>query len=164
VNPPLQVTVTHLFEVPQQRRAVAELIHDEFWTQVPGASVETMAARLLQAASADRVPLCLVALQAGEAVGVVNLVDNDDEQHTDWSPWLAGLVVRAGWRGRGVGTALVLALLGHAWRLGYEHVYFGTDGPGFYTRLGAVVHAQPRADFWFMRFDRGSAWPSNGFG
>ena len=31
--------------------------------------------------------------------------------------------------------------------------YFGTDGPGFYTRLGAVVQEQPNPDFWFMRFD-----------
>jgi hypothetical protein len=32
-------------------------------------------------------------------------------------------------------------------------VYFGTDGPGFYSRLGAVEQEQVREDFWFMRFD-----------
>jgi len=30
---------------------------------------------------------------------------------------------------------------------------FGTDGPGFYARLGAVVHERPRADYWLMRFE-----------
>ncbi len=150
---PLPVGLAHLFELPRHRLAVAELIHREFWTAVPGASVERMAARLAQAADPDHVPLCLVALHGDEPVGVVNLVDNDDEAHTDWRPWLAGLVVRDGWRGHGVGSALVRELLVHARRLGIGRVYFGTDGPGFYTRLGAVVHEQPRPDFWFMRFD-----------
>jgi predicted N-acetyltransferase YhbS len=101
------------------------------------------------------VPLCLVALQGDAPVGVVNLVDNDDEQHTDWHPWLAGLVVEPAQRGRGIGTQLVQALLGHAQRLGFERVYFGTDGPGFYARLGAVVHLPVRGDFCFMRFELG---------
>ncbi len=147
------VRIHHLFELPQHAAAVARLIHDEFWTAVPGASAVKMQARLATAASPDRVPLCLVALQAGDVVGVVNLVDSDDEQHTDWTPWLAGMVVRAGWRGRGIGSLLVQALLGHARQLGFDRVYFGTDGPGFYQRLGAVVHEQPQPGFWFMRFD-----------
>ena len=151
---PATFEVHHLFERPQLGVAAASLIHHAFWTQVPGASVEAMATRLQQAASADRVPLCLVAVQAAEVTGVVNLVDSDDDDHTEWTPWLAGMVVRADCRGRGVGTALVSELLGHAWRLGVERVYFGTDGPGFYARLGAVMQEHPRPGFWFMRFDR----------
>ncbi len=146
--------IEHLFRCPQHRDAVAAMIHSEFWTAVPGASVERMAVRLAQADSADRVPITLIALHRGEPIGVVNLVENDDEAHTDWTPWLAGMVVAEPWRGRGVGSALVRALLAEAWRLGAERVYFGTDGPGFYTRLGAVVHEVPREGFWFMRFDR----------
>ena len=153
MNPPLQVSVSHLFQVPQLRPAVAGLIHHAFWTEVPGASVDTMAARLQQASHPDRVPLCLVALHGGEVAGVVNLVDNDDDVHVEWTPWLAGMVVREDWRGRGVGSALVRELLVHARRLGCERIYLGTDGPGFYTRLGAVVQEQPNPDFWFMRFD-----------
>ena len=149
----LRIQIVHLFEVPEHRGAVATLIHHEFWTQVPGASASAMQARLATADRTDRVPLCLVALHAGEPVGVVNLVDNDDEDHADWHPWLAGMVVAELWRGRGVGSALVRALLDHARRLGFERVYFGADGPGFYERLGAVVHLEPRPGFWFMRFD-----------
>lgn len=150
---PDTVELVHLFQHPQLRDQVARLIHDEFWTQVPGASAEGMATRLGQADRLDRVPLCRVAVHRGRPVGVVNLVENDDEQHVDWTPWLAGLVVAAPWRGRGVGSRLVRCLLDDARALGVSRVYFGTDGPGFYTRLGAVPHEQPRADFWFMRFD-----------
>ena len=149
----MQFQIVHLFDRPEHRPAVAAMIHHEFWTQVPGASVARMQARLATADHADRVPLALVALHEGEPIGVVNLVDNDNEDHTEWHPWLAGMVVAEPWRGHGVGSALVRELLGHARRLGFERVYFGTDGPGFYERLGAVVQTQVRADFWFMRFE-----------
>ena len=149
----MQFQIVHLFDRPEHRPAVAAMIHHEFWTQVPGASVARMQARLATADHADRVPLALVALHEGEPIGAINLVDNDDEDHTEWHPWLAGMVVAEPWRGRGVGSALVRALLGHARRLGFERVYFGTDALGFYQRLGAVVQTPARADFWFMRFE-----------
>ncbi len=147
------VLVADLFTVPHCRAAVARLIHDEFWTEVPGATAEGMARRLQNAAHADRIPLCLVALRAGHPVGAVNLVDSDDDDHPEWRPWLAGMVVAAPWRGQGIGSLLVRTLLQRARALGLPRVYFGTDGPGFYTRLGAVLHQPVRADFCFMRFD-----------
>jgi predicted N-acetyltransferase YhbS len=149
----MAVTVHHLFEVPRHRLTVADLIHDEFWITVPGASAAAMAQRLAQATAPDRVPLCLVAVHGDEAVGAVNLVASDDDSHPEWTPWLAGMVVARGWRGQGVGSALVQALLAEARRLGQHRLYVGTDGPGFYTRLGAVLHEQPRPGFWFMRFE-----------
>ena len=149
----LPIAIAHLCSVPQHRLLVAELIHEEFWVTVQGASVEGMAQRLLLANDTNKMPLCLVALHQGQPIGTVNLVDNDDDDHRDWRPWLAGMVVDRAWRGRGVGSALVLALLSHARQLSFGRVYFGTDGPGFYQRLGAVVHEQPRPGFWYMRFD-----------
>lgn len=146
-------SIQHLFCCPAHRLATAELIHHTFWRGVPGASAEAMAERLAQADRADRVPLCLVALQGPQLLGVVNLVHNDAEQHPDWSPWLAGVVVAEPWRGQGVGSALVRALLQQAQALAVAQVFLGTDGPGFYTRLGAVLHQQVRPDFCYLRFD-----------
>ena len=100
---PMQTKVVHLFEQPQHRAAVAALIHHEFWTEVPDASVQGMSERLAQASHAD--------------------------------------------------SLLVRTLIEHARRLKLPRVYFGTDGPAFYTRLGAVVYQVPREGFWFMRFD-----------
>ena len=149
----MHLTICHLFEQPQQREAAASLIHNEFWTEMPGASVEKMAARLGEASTADALPLCLIALHGDEVLGAINLVDNDDDDHTDWHPWLAGMVVAAPHRGQGIGSQLVRALLAEAKRLNFDRVYFGTDGPRFYERLGAIVHLVPREGFWFMRFD-----------
>lgn len=150
---PLSLQVAHLHTVPWHTASVAGLVHREFWTEVPGATAAGMEARLATAGDPDRVPLSLVALHGGQPLGVVNLVVSDGDEHPEWTPWLAGLVVHKAWRGRGVGSVLVRDLLDHARRLGLKRVYFGTDGPGFYTRLGAVHQEQVRDDFWFMRFD-----------
>jgi predicted N-acetyltransferase YhbS len=152
--------VVHLFERPALREAVAGMIWREFWTEVPEVSITSMAGRLAQATRADAVPLCLVALDPTQPaqpvpIGVVNLVDHDDDKHLDWTPWLAGLVVAPAWRGHGVGTALVRRLLAEAGRLAIPQVYLGTDGPGFYTRLGARLQQQHDARFQFLRFDLG---------
>jgi predicted N-acetyltransferase YhbS len=82
----------------------------------------------------------------------VNLIDNDDRKRTHLHPWLAAMVVVEGFRGMGIGSRLVQALLAEARRLGFPCVYFGTDGPGFYTRLGAVLHEQVTPEFCIMRF------------
>ncbi len=150
---PLSLQVVHLHTIPWHRPAVAAMIHNQFWTQVPGATVASMDARLATAEHSDRVPLSLVAQHGGQPLGVVNLVESDDERHPEWTPWLAGMVVHKAWRGRGVGSVLVRALLDEARRLQLKRVYFGTDGPGFYTRLGAVEQEKVRDEFWFMRFD-----------
>ena len=153
VDRPLSLQVVHLHTIPWHSAAVATLIHQAFWTEVPGASAESMQARLATADSVERVPLSLVALHGGQPLGVVNLVENDAEHRPEWTPWLAGMVVHRAWRGRGVGSVLVRSLLAEARRLGLPRVYLGTDGPGFYTRLGAVEHERVRDDFLYMRFD-----------
>jgi predicted N-acetyltransferase YhbS len=145
----------HLCQRPALRDAVAALIHHEFWGDVPGASPEGMAKRLANADSTDRLPLCRVAVHEGAPVGVVNLIDWDDPNPRVGTPWLAGMVVVPAWRGHGLGSRLVTTLLDDARQLGQQQVFLGTDGPGFYTRLGAVVHQQTRPDFWLMRFDLG---------
>lgn len=148
--------ILHLCQLPQAARvraAVAAMLHAEFWAEVPGASPESMAARLAQAAATDALPLCRVALDGDAPAGVVNLIDYDDPNPRVGSPWLAGLVVAPACRGKGLGSRLVGAVLDDARRLGHPQVFLGSDGPGFYVRLGAVVHQQLRPDFWLLRFD-----------
>ena len=43
--------------------------------------------------------------------------------------------------------------LADARAMGFRRVWFGTDGPGFYERLGARRHLQRSAQFWTMVFD-----------
>lgn len=146
--------ITHLFHHPQHTRAVAEMIYNEFWVDVVGGrTVNGLDAHLQNTHDPSRIPLSLIALIDGQLAGTVNLIDNDDDQRTHLHPWLAAMVVAKPFRGRGIGTQLVRALLVEAQRLVLTKVYFGTDGPGFYERIGAVKHEQVRGDFFIMRFD-----------
>lgn len=82
----------------------------------------------------------LVAEIDGIVVGSVLLVAEELEPMHDVSPWLAGLVVAPGHRGRGIGAALVRAIEARA--AGLEcpvlHLYTSEAEP-FYAALGWSV-------------------------
>jgi predicted N-acetyltransferase YhbS len=150
----MSTEITHLFHHAQHTRAVAQMIYDEFWTDVvDGMSVDDLDEHLQNTHDLSRIPLSLIALVDGQLVGTVNLIENDDSKRTHLRPWLAAMVVAKEFRGQGIGTQLVRALLVQAQRLGFPTLYFGTDGPGFYERIGAVTHEQVRDDFCIMRFE-----------
>jgi predicted N-acetyltransferase YhbS len=145
--------ITHLFNHPHLIESVAQMIYDEFWRDVvDGMSVADLVAHLHTATDAKRIPLSLIALQDDQLVGTVNLIENDDDARTHLRPWLAAMVVRANVRGQGIGTQLVNALLTEARAMKIPTLYFGTDGPGFYERLGAIKYEQVRDDFCIMKF------------
>jgi predicted N-acetyltransferase YhbS len=145
--------ITHLFNHPHLIESVAQMIYDEFWREVvDGMSVADLVAHLRTATDATRIPLSLIALQGDQLVGTVNLIDNDDSARSHLHPWLAAMVVRADVRAQGIGTQLVNALLAEARNMKIPTLYFGTDGPGFYERLGAIKHEQVSDDFCIMKF------------
>ncbi len=143
-----------LFNHPHLTDPVAKMIYDEFWVNVvDGMTVDDLVTHLKTATEPQQMPLSLIALVDGQLAGTINLIENDDENRAHLRPWLAAMVVRADLRGRGIGSALVKALLVDARLMGIPTVYFGTDGPGFYERLGAVKHEHVRDDFAILKFE-----------
>ena len=146
--------ITHLFHHAQHTRAVAQMIYNEFWVDVVGGlTLDFLDAHLQNTHDPSRIPLSLIALIDDQLSGTVNLIENDDSKRTHLRPWLAAMVVAKEFRGQGIGTQLVRALVVEAQRLGFSTVYFGTDGPGFYERIGAVKHEHVRGEFFIMRFE-----------
>lgn len=83
------------------------------------------------ASSPDRLPVCLVALDAaGEVAGTAAFRAESLASHGHLGPWLAALLVRPERRGRGIGTALVTAVEREARRLGFPRIYTGTGTAG----------------------------------
>ncbi len=84
-----------------------------------------------------------VALDDGELLGSVTLTDHDMPGHPRYAqlhPWLAGMLVRADARSRGVGTALARHLCEHAAAGGVDRLYLYTEAArSFYERLGFTV-------------------------
>jgi predicted N-acetyltransferase YhbS len=131
---------------------VANLVWREFWADVPDGLTESYLAEAFGGtAQPGRVLTSLVALEEGTPLGCVHLIDNDDESLPELHPWLAAMVVVPQRRGQGIGSTLVRALAREAKAIGFEQLWFGTDGPGFYERLGAVQHLCKGRDFRVMR-------------
>ncbi|WP_397607776.1 GNAT family N-acetyltransferase [Silanimonas sp.] len=112
-------------------------------------SEERALAELLEAARAESpVPTTLVALaDDGALLGSVSLVAEDSPDLRAFEgPWLASLFVRPDARGRGLGEALVRALVDHAARAGLTHLrLFTPQHRAFYERLGWVYEAPARS-------------------
>lgn len=158
--PPAAVRVARLLDHPEHVPFVAGLVYREFWADNPkGLSLDYLTRAFGGRAEPGRVILSLVALEGDTPLGCVHLIDNDDTSLPALTPWLAAMVVVPPRRGQGIGSALVRALLDEARALGFERVWFGTDGPGFYERLGARRHLQRSADFWTMVFELAPAPP-----
>jgi predicted N-acetyltransferase YhbS len=153
------VDIVHLFECPEHIDTLARWIHEEWWADKPGHTVSTMRARLGQARDRNSIPLSLVALRAGRPVGTVNLVESDNEERPDLTPWLAALLVTPAARGQGVGSALVRSLVAEAARLGVRRLYLGTDTPEYYVRLGAQVFEESADAYRIMSIDTSLSAP-----
>jgi len=154
VRPP--VRIVPLLAHPQHVPFIAGLVYREFWADVAGGLTEDYLARAFGGqAEPGRVLKSWLALDGDQALGCVHLIDHDDDSLPDLYPWLAAMVVVPQRRGQGIGSALVRALLADAREMGFARVWFGTDSPGFYERLGAQRHLQRSDTFWTMVFELG---------
>jgi GNAT superfamily N-acetyltransferase len=91
-----------------------------------------------------------IAVDAGRAVGVVQLHEFEIDAIRDRSPWVCGMVVRPEYRGMGVGRRLIAALEQFAAANAISQLWvFTEDAAGFYERCGwlrhgeAVEHGEP---------------------
>src|SRR6185295_18749986 len=85
----------------------------------------------------DRVPIVLVALDdAGAMLGTASLLF-DDLEGDPRNPWLASVFVPVEQHGKGIASALVVAIEGAARRLGYPTLYlYTTSAARLYAGLG----------------------------
>ncbi len=145
------IVVEPLSRHPRHLGFIAALVYREFWAEVPDGMTEAELADAFGGRAAPgRVLASLIALEGDEPLGCVHLIDNDDPSLPELYPWMAAMVVVPQRRGQGIGSMLVRALMREAKVMGFEQVWFGTDGPGFYERLGAVKHLAKGRDFWIM--------------
>lgn len=95
---------------------------------MPGRSVADRAGLFMQCMNRDRVPMTLVAMDAGALAGTVSLLDRSVASHEHLHPWVASLYVAEKWRKQGLATRLVDAAAAAARRLGLAAVYIGVTG------------------------------------
>lgn len=102
-----------------------------------GDTVEARAQRLRACCGQGSVPTVVVALVGSGLCGSAMLAASDMDTHPELSPWLAGVYVKAEYRRRGVGSALVTRVTQEASDWGATRLYLCTDGSeALYARLG----------------------------
>lgn len=139
MNPHKNVEIKFLADCKQVIPDLANLHYHEIskhW--VPNANVERSEQNLIKHANFDKLPLTLVALINGQAVGMASLRENDGIQ-PERTPWLGSLVVDPAFRRKGIGEKLINAIKQQALLLGYSKLYllaFDPSIPTYYVKLG----------------------------
>jgi GNAT superfamily N-acetyltransferase len=93
----------------------------------PGGRGDVVQDVLAFATSEKQLPVGLVAFEQGRPVGFGALKVESVPSHKYLSPWAAAGYVLPAFRGRGIGAALLSALVAHAKDLGLARVYCGTS-------------------------------------
>jgi len=129
--------IVPLVERPEFVDQVAAWGFAEWGHLNPGQTLQSRTTWIREAMTIDRVPIVLVARDdAGPLVGTASLLF-DDLEGDPRNPWLASVFVPAGQRGKGIASALVVAVEDAARRLGYPILYlFTTSAARLYAGLG----------------------------
>ncbi len=129
-----------IVDLASQPEHIAELaaLHEEAWGYlVPDSSVEKRIQQLKNACEDGAIPSMYIATDEQTLVGSAALIEFDMRTRKDLTPWLAAVYVKAAYRRRGIGTALVARVEAQAAELGIETLYLYTpSAAGLYRKLG----------------------------
>lgn len=134
-----EIEIKFLTECKEEIPSLATLWYEQIskhWA--PNASVERAKENLIKHANQHQMPLTLVALQNGKAVGMASLRENDGIRH-DLAPWLGSLVVDPNYRKQKIGERLINAIKQQALNLRFKKLYllaFDPSIPNWYAKLG----------------------------
>ena len=141
---PVPWSVELLADCPQHIPAVGDLRWREWGRAPEPGQLAWWAEVTRRQAGRDELPVTFVALDhRGAVAGAAGLGEFDPAERRDRSPWVLGMIVRAGQRGLGAGRLLMTSLCSWATEHGYPRLWVATDGQaaGFYRRCG-FQHAE----------------------
>lgn len=131
--------IAYLCDHPAEAPRLARWHYRQWRDLLPDWSEAAALAELQTHTRRTHLPTTLLAFAAGELCGSVSLLVSDHALLPQYTPWLASLYVDAPWRGRGIGLALVQALVAEARALGIARLYLYTeDARRWYERQGWV--------------------------
>lgn len=127
-----------LADRPEAVAKLARWYFDEWAHEVPGMTVEKVAARVATCTSRLGPPMLILAEEAGEVVGAAELKIREMDIYPQYEHWMGGVYVAASQRGKGVGARLVVEVMARARAAGIETLYLQTEdlGGGLYGRHG----------------------------
>lgn len=122
---------------------IARWFYNEWSHMIPNRTLPDVERALAERTNTDRIPLTLVAVEAGSVIGTVGLREHDMDTRMDLTPWLAGMYVASERRRLGIGRTLVHAIEAKASELGIDRLYLYTPAAeAFYRGLGWTTMEQ----------------------
>jgi N-acetylglutamate synthase-like GNAT family acetyltransferase len=119
---------------------VAELaeLHFNEWNHLsPERTLEDRTNRLKEIAQATDIPLMWIAIENHQAIGSAALVYEDMKTRKDLSPWLASVFVKPQFRGKGIGSQLVIHIESEAKKRSIKKLFLFTEhARQLYLKLG----------------------------
>lgn len=129
--------IEHLAEHVTTIPTLALWVQTEWGHLLTDVTFESLILEFEKRISRHTIPETFVALGNGKIVGTASIVENDIVTRPELAPWLAAVYVAPEFRGRGIGSKLVLVVVQEAKMLGVERLYlFTSDRMNFYCRLG----------------------------
>lgn len=148
------VTIAFLADHADAAATLAQWLRAQWPDYCAGRTLADIEAELQMGANRDRLPLRLVAFEAGELAGTIVLREQAMTILPEHRPGLGGLYVAGLHRGRGIGTVRVRAGMDAARERGYPVVYATTAvAGGLLVRLGwewvsSVQHRDERLELY----------------
>jgi GNAT superfamily N-acetyltransferase len=131
------ITIEHLADHTDTIPQLARWLLAEWGHLLPRENRATIATIFGGRTHRDRVPQTFVAMDGSQPVGMASLEAHDMVTRPELSPWLSGVYVLPEYRGHGVGSALVEAVVAATASLDFETLYlFTPDRMSFYQRMG----------------------------
>ena len=84
----------------------------------------------------NEIPMTFIVFCDNEFVGTFSLWRCDLQSRQDLFPWLGGLVVKEGWRGKGIGFFIQNQAIEILKNLGHKNAYLFTEMTGYYEKTG----------------------------
>ena len=135
--------IHYLADCPGVVPTIAAWIYDEWAYLYPEMTLQGVKDFLGERMNKEKLPLTLVAVEAGEPVGTVSLKKFDMELRSDLPHWLTSLYVVEPWRRRRIGSKLVETAEKKATAMDIGTLFlFTTDlqlSGLFYAKLGWIV-------------------------
>lgn len=131
------MTIEYLADHPETLETIVQWMHQEWGNVRGGETLEQRRKRFAGSMNRDRIPLAVVALEAGEVLGSASLIAHDMETRMELTPWLASVFVAEQFRRRGVGAELVRRIIEEAGKLKVPLLYLYTvHNEKLYASLG----------------------------
>lgn len=135
----IEFEIRYLEDKLQHTKACAAWAYGRWGVQKEDGSLDRALMRYSEGAQKGALPLTFIAVDkvTGLPIGMGSLWDNDGDEWSECTPWIASVFTLYRYRGQGVARALIARLEVEAKRLGFKEVFLKSgSAAGYYPALG----------------------------